>query len=96
MNLISSKGMHHLSKANWSALNYLRLGNYISMQVTIKLEIKDANTYRELDKTVLKRCFFVFNSLCRELFYWQRWNTPFFEGEMGKVKLSIIAYFTLH
>jgi hypothetical protein len=41
--------MHHFSKANWSELNYLRLGYYFSMQVEIKLEIKDANIYPELD-----------------------------------------------
>jgi hypothetical protein len=40
--------MHHFSKANWSELNYLRLGNYFTMQIKTILEIKEANTYREL------------------------------------------------
>jgi hypothetical protein len=42
--------MHHFSKANWSELNIntLVLGNYFSMQIKTKLEIKDANTYPEL------------------------------------------------
>jgi hypothetical protein len=42
------KGMHHFSRVNWSTLNYLDLGNYLSMQMTTKLEIKDANIYQEL------------------------------------------------
>jgi hypothetical protein len=41
-------------------------------------------------------CLYVLNVLCRELLYWQRWNPPSFEGEMGMDKLSIIKYLTLH
>jgi hypothetical protein len=43
--------MHNFSKANWSALNYLNISNYFSMQIRTKLEIKDANTYPELSST---------------------------------------------
>jgi hypothetical protein len=40
--------MHHFSKTNWSALNTLELSNYFSMQMAIKLEIKDADIYQKL------------------------------------------------
>jgi flagellar basal body-associated protein FliL len=46
---MSPIGMHHFSRVNWNTLNTLDLGDYNSMQIKIKLEIKDANTYPELD-----------------------------------------------
>jgi hypothetical protein len=62
--------MHHFSRVNWSALNFLMLSNYFSMQMTTKLEIKDANTYQELDYTKLKTFLFVYNNIYRGLLYW--------------------------
>jgi hypothetical protein len=70
--------MHHFSKTNWSALNFLMLSNYKLMQVATKLEIKDVNTCPKLDKTVLNKSIFVLTNLCRELLYWQCWNPPSF------------------
>jgi hypothetical protein len=40
--------MGHLSMVNWDCFNSLKLGSYLSMQIKIKLEIKEANIYQEL------------------------------------------------
>jgi hypothetical protein len=57
--------MRHFSKANWSALNTIRLGSYLLMQIIAKLETKGANTYPELDSTALNICILVIDDLSR-------------------------------
>jgi hypothetical protein len=57
--------MHRFSKINWRALNSLKLSNYFSMQMIIKLEIKEANTYQMLDYTTLNICILVIDELSR-------------------------------